>query len=90
MTFTWVIDFISATGAVLTTLCWLPQALQIVRERETRALSLPATGLFTAGIALSGDLDTDDATAVAEAWLILAEMNATQAKMDALSKRRRQ
>jgi hypothetical protein len=37
-----------------------------------------------------GDLDTDDATAVAEARLILAEMNATQAKMDALSKRRRQ
>jgi hypothetical protein len=37
-----------------------------------------------------GDLDTDDAAAVAEARLILAEMNATQAKMDALSKRRRQ
>ena len=36
-----------------------------------------------------GDLDTDD-TAVAEARLILAEMNATQAKMDALSIRRRQ
>jgi hypothetical protein len=38
----------------------------------------------------AGDLDTDDAAAVAEARLILAEMNATQAKMDALSKRRRQ
>ena len=36
------------------------------------------------------DLDPDDAAAVAEARLILAEMNATQAKMDALSKRRRQ
>ena len=52
MTFTWVIDLVGATGAVLTTLCWLPQALKIVRERETRALSLPATSLFTAGIAL--------------------------------------
>lgn len=37
-----------------------------------------------------GDLDPDDADAVAEARLILSEMNATQAKMDALSKRRRQ
>jgi hypothetical protein len=36
------------------------------------------------------DLDTDDAAAVAEARLILAEMNATQAKMEALSNRRRQ
>ena len=35
------------------------------------------------------DLDTDDAAAVAEARLI-AEMNATQAKMEALSNRRRQ
>jgi hypothetical protein len=36
------------------------------------------------------DLDPDDPTAVAEAGLILAEMNATQTKMDALPKRRRQ
>lgn len=36
------------------------------------------------------DLDPDDVGAVAEAQLILAEMDATQAKMDALSKRRRQ
>jgi hypothetical protein len=36
------------------------------------------------------DFDTDDAAAVAEARLILAEMNATQAKMEALSARRRQ
>ena len=36
------------------------------------------------------DLDTDDAAAVAEARLIIAEMNATQAEMEALSNRRRQ
>jgi hypothetical protein len=36
------------------------------------------------------DFDTDDAAAVAEVRLILAEMNATQAKMEALSARRRQ
>ena len=38
------------TGAVLTTVCWLPQARKIVRERETRSISLPATALFTVRI----------------------------------------
>jgi len=37
---------------VLTTLCWLPQALKVIREKETRALSLPATGAFTLGVML--------------------------------------
>ena len=37
-----VVDAIGATGAVLTTLCWVPQAVKIVRERETRAISLRA------------------------------------------------
>ena len=44
-------DSIGMAGAVLTTLCWLPQATKIIRERETRSLSLPATGLFTLGMA---------------------------------------
>jgi MtN3 and saliva related transmembrane protein len=52
MTYVWFIDFIGATGAVLTTLCWLPQALKVIREKETRALSLPGTGAFTAGVVL--------------------------------------
>ena len=47
-----MIDSIGALGAVLTTLCWLPQALQILRARDTRAISLPATAGFSAGIAL--------------------------------------
>ena len=47
-----LIDIAGMTGAVLTTLCWLPQAWRIVRERETRAISLPATAMFTAGIGL--------------------------------------
>jgi MtN3 and saliva related transmembrane protein len=46
-----VIDTVGMTGAVLTTVCWLPQALKIVRERETRAISLPTTSMFTLGIA---------------------------------------
>jgi MtN3 and saliva related transmembrane protein len=46
-----LVDTVGMTGAVLTTVCWLPQALKIMRERETRAVSLPATSLFTLGIA---------------------------------------
>ena len=47
-----LIELIGAGGATLTTLCWLPQALKVIREKETRALSLPATAAFTLGIAL--------------------------------------
>lgn len=45
-----LVDSIGMTGAVLTTVCWLPQARKIIRERETRSISLPATALFTLGI----------------------------------------
>ena len=44
-------DSVGMAGAVLTTVCWLPQARKILRERETRSISLPATALFTLGIA---------------------------------------
>ena len=47
-----IIDIIGIAGAALTTLCWLPQAIKVVRDRDTRALSLPATLAFTLGIAL--------------------------------------
>ena len=47
-----LIDVIGATGAALTTLCWLPQALKVMREKDTRALSLPATAAFTLGLVL--------------------------------------
>jgi len=47
-----LVDAIGMTGAALTTVCWLPQALKTIRERETRSISLPATGLFTLGMAL--------------------------------------
>jgi MtN3 and saliva related transmembrane protein len=46
------IELTGITGAALTTLCWLPQALKVMREKETRALSLTGTAVFTAGIAL--------------------------------------
>ena len=47
-----LVDFVGLTGAALTTLCWLPQALKAIREKETRALSLPATAAFTGGVGL--------------------------------------
>jgi MtN3 and saliva related transmembrane protein len=43
---------VDTIGAVLTTVCWLPQTMQIIRARETRAISLPATAMFTMGIGL--------------------------------------
>ena len=45
-----LIDAIGIIGATLTTVCWLPQAIKIVRERETRSISLPATAAFALGI----------------------------------------
>ena len=46
----WLIESVGAIGAVLTTVCWLPQAIKLLRERETRAISLLATGAFTLGM----------------------------------------
>jgi MtN3 and saliva related transmembrane protein len=39
MAFAWLIDLIGIIGAALTTLCWLPQLVKVLREKETRALS---------------------------------------------------
>jgi len=47
-----LIDIVGASGAMLTTLCWLAQTLKVIREKETRALSLPAIGAFTLGVML--------------------------------------
>jgi MtN3 and saliva related transmembrane protein len=47
-----IIDLIGTAGAILTTVCWLPQAIKIIRDRDTRALSLPTNLAFTVGILL--------------------------------------
>jgi MtN3 and saliva related transmembrane protein len=47
-----LVDAIGALGAILTTVCWLPQAIKIIRDRDTRALSLPTNLAFTVGIFL--------------------------------------
>jgi MtN3 and saliva related transmembrane protein len=46
-----LVDLVGMTGAVLTTVCWLPQAIKIIRSRETSAISLAGTVAFTVGIA---------------------------------------
>ena len=46
------IDAIGALAAVLTTLCWVPQVVKIVRDRQTGAISLLATTLSVLGVLL--------------------------------------
>jgi MtN3 and saliva related transmembrane protein len=46
------VETVGALAAILTTLCWVPQALKIVRERETRAISLSGTMLCVLGVLL--------------------------------------
>lgn len=47
-----MIHWIGAAGAVLTTVCWLPQAVRVVRTKDTSAISLATNLIFAAGILL--------------------------------------
>jgi MtN3 and saliva related transmembrane protein len=47
----WV-ESIGSLAAACTTLCWLPQAVKIIREKQTKGISLITQAVFTAGIAL--------------------------------------
>jgi MtN3 and saliva related transmembrane protein len=47
-----LIEWIGMSAAVLTTLSWLPQAVQTIRTRQTRDISLPAQVLLFAGLIL--------------------------------------
>jgi MtN3 and saliva related transmembrane protein len=44
------IPWIGAIGAVLTTVCWLPQAIRLVRHKDTRAISLTTNLTFGIGL----------------------------------------
>lgn len=46
------VDMVGACAATVTTLCWVPQALRILRTRDTRAISLASQSAFAVGIAL--------------------------------------
>jgi MtN3 and saliva related transmembrane protein len=43
-------DAIGVTAALLTTFCWLPQVVKIVRERDTSAISFPANLACAVGV----------------------------------------
>lgn len=44
-------DWMGYVAATLTTLSFVPQALQIIRSKDTRGISLPMYAAFTLGIA---------------------------------------
>ena len=45
-------EILGFLAAMLTTLCWLPQAVKTIRTRETRSLSLVAQSALTVGVVL--------------------------------------
>ena len=48
------VELIGALAATLTTVSFLPQAVRVIRTRDTKAISLTMYALFTAGVALWG------------------------------------
>ncbi len=46
------LEILGFAAALLTTLCWLPQAMKTIRTRDTRALSLIAQSSLTTGVVL--------------------------------------
>jgi MtN3 and saliva related transmembrane protein len=46
------LELLGFAAAVLTTLCWLPQALQTIRTKDTRSLSLTTQSAFALGVVL--------------------------------------
>lgn len=45
-------DFVGYAAATLTTVCFIPQALKVIRTRDTRAISLAMYASFSMGVAL--------------------------------------
>lgn len=67
------VDLIGIVGASLTTLCWLPQAIKNMRERNTQAVSLFGTSAFAFGVAcwLIYGMAKDDAPLIASSAVTL-------------------
>jgi MtN3 and saliva related transmembrane protein len=43
-------DAVGTLGALLTTVCWLPQVVRAVHGKDTRAISLPAFVALAVGV----------------------------------------
>src|SRR6478736_8688707 len=46
------IEILGFVAAILTTLCWLPQALKTLRTKDTKSLSLVTQSAFALGVVL--------------------------------------
>ncbi|MCZ8376972.1 MAG: SemiSWEET transporter [Beijerinckiaceae bacterium] len=46
------VELIGGVAAVITTLCWVPQAIKVIRTRDTRSLSLVMYVMLAVGIVL--------------------------------------
>ncbi|MCA8901919.1 MAG: SemiSWEET family sugar transporter [Hyphomonas sp.] len=87
-------DLLGSAAAVLTTASFLPQALQVIRTRDTAAISLAMYSMFVTGVALwlaygllIGELPVILANAVT---LGLASIILTRKVQDTLARRRPQ
>ena len=47
-----LIETIGSIAAAITTLCWVPQAVKVIRTRDTAALSLAMYLMLAVGISL--------------------------------------
>ena len=48
------VEFIGYAAATLTTVAFLPQAVKVLKDRDTHSLSLGMYTIFTTGVALWG------------------------------------
>jgi MtN3 and saliva related transmembrane protein len=46
------VESIGSVAAACTTLCWVPQAIKIIREKRTEGVSLITQCVFTFGVAM--------------------------------------
>ncbi len=46
------VETVGMAAAALTTLCWVPQAVRIIRTRDTRAISLATQATLATGVLL--------------------------------------
>lgn len=47
-----LIEVIGSIAATITTLCWVPQAIKVIRTRDTAAISLTMYLMLATGVAL--------------------------------------
>lgn len=48
----WLVELIGSAAAVLGTLCWLPQSVKVIREKQTAGISLAANLMLLSAVSL--------------------------------------